>query len=230
MGTMKKLFFLLFFFTYHINFAQPNHYGNWFILFTQTQLTDKWSYWGEAQYRNYNVAGDMEQLLLRTAIQYHINPNVFISQGIGYINNMPYVGDTDVKLDQHEVRLYQQAFVKNRFGRFYLNHRYRFEQRWLESGFRLRYRYFVQVNVPVNKPSMEPGALYLSLYNELFIHGDTDNSNAFDRDRVYTGIGRVMGPQFKIELGNMVQLLEGRHRHQFQIVMVKTFDARRNKE
>ena len=40
--------------------------------------------------------------------------------------------------------------------------------------FSTRYRYNLFLNVPLNAKALSPKAIYLALYNELFINGQTD--------------------------------------------------------
>ncbi|WPP48448.1 DUF2490 domain-containing protein [Catalinimonas niigatensis] len=217
---MKRFILLIFICFNSIQvFSQDTDYGNWFIYFGNGTLNDKWSVWGEVQYRNFNFAGDLEQLLIRSAIQYQIHPNITLAQGLGFIWSQPYVGDE--KINTYEYRPYQQIFVRNRFGRVYLNHRYRIEERILEDDFRVRLRYFLSLNIPLNKSTLEPGAVYLSAYNEVFIHTD---SPVFDRNRLYGGLGYVFSPSVRMELSTMTQMQEQRSRGQFQIVLFHNFN------
>lgn len=93
----------------------------------------------------------------------------------------------------------------------YLNHRFRYEQRFVDNqDFRTRYRYNIFMNVPINKTTLEKNALYLALYNELFINGQTaiDNNitvELFDRNRTYLGFGYVLKHGQRFQLGWMNQ-------------------------
>lgn len=48
--------------------AQKSAIGDWFIYFGNQKISNRWNFWNEVQYRNYNFAGDLQQLLLRTNI------------------------------------------------------------------------------------------------------------------------------------------------------------------
>ena len=56
-------------------FAQQSDTGNWFIYFGNQPINKKWNLHNEVQYRNYNIAGDLQQLLLRTVIGYNLTEN-----------------------------------------------------------------------------------------------------------------------------------------------------------
>ncbi len=201
--------------------AQESETGNWMMYFGNQKLSDRWNWHNEIQYRNYNFAGDLEQLLFRTGIGYNLsanNNNLLL--GYAYIHGEPYVAGTDEKTNVNEHRIFQQFISRQQFGRFYLQHRYRIEERFIEGDFKMRFRYFLGLNVPINKKEMVSKAIYLSLYNEIFIQ---PKSPVFDRDRVYGAIGYVFSSNLKVEAGMMAQLLENSDRAQFQIALFNTF-------
>lgn len=215
-----KLFLTLLFFYPLFLLSQPTNTGNWFIFFGNTPLNDRWNVHYEAQYRNYNFAGDLEQLLLRTGIGYNLtenNNNLLL--GYGYIHSEPYVSGTDEKIKTNEHRIFQQFITRQKFGRIYLQHRYRVEERFLAEDTQMRFRYFLAVNLPLNKVAMDPQAFYLSVYNELFIRPEAP---VFDRNRLYAGLGYVFHPNTRMEAGWMRQMYEGGHRHQWQLIVFNT--------
>jgi len=197
--------------------AQKTDTGNWFIYFGNQAIDKKWNWHNEVQYRNYNFAGDTQQLLLRTGIGYNLtenNNNILL--GYGFINSQNYIPGTDNKAQNNEHRIYQQFITRQNFGRVYLQHRYRIEERFLKDDFQIRFRYFLALNVPINKPKMEDNAFYISAYNEIFINAE---SPTFDRDRVYGALGYVINKNFRVEAGFMRQIQEKTGRNQFQIVI-----------
>jgi hypothetical protein len=200
--------------------AQKSDIGNWFIYFGNKQIDKKWNWWHEAQYRNYNFVGDMEQLVLRTGLGYNLtenNNNLLL--GYAFIRSNPYIAGTDTKTETSENRIYQQFITRQQFGKVFLQHRYRLEERFLTNNFRVRFRYFLSLNIPFNKRTLEKDAWYLSAYNELFLHL---NSPVFDRDRIYGALGYVFNKNMRLETGLMYQVLENGNRPQFQIAFFNT--------
>jgi hypothetical protein len=99
-------------------FAQPSDLGNWLMYFGNKKLPKKFNLHHEVQYRNYNIVGDLEQLLLRAGLGYNLtenNNNLLI--GYGYILSQNYLGNSDEKVDVNEHRIYQQFQTKQSFGR-----------------------------------------------------------------------------------------------------------------
>ncbi len=200
-----------------LTYSQNSDIGNWFIYFGNQKINTKWNWHNEIQYRNYDFIGDTNQLLLRTGIGYNLsedNNNLLL--GYGFINTQKYIPNSDEKVDSNEHRIFQQFITKQKLGRVLVQHRYRIEERFLKDDFQMRFRYFLAVNIPINKKTMEKNAIYLSSYNEIFINAE---SPIFDRNRLYGALGYVINKSFKVEAGFMAQTLEKTNRNQFQIVV-----------
>ena len=208
-------FFVAFFFTANAN-AQNTDAGNWFLYFGNQKINKRWNWHNEVQYRNYNLAGDLEQLLLRTGIGYNLSENNnTVLLGYAFVHSEPYIAGTDKKSNTNEHRIFQQFITKEKFGRVNIQHRYRLEQRFMEEDYKMRLRYFLSLNVPLTKKEMEKNAVYASAYNEIFIN---TKPNYFDRDRVYGGVGYCFNKNFKVEAGVMTQILSSSSRTQFQVM------------
>ncbi len=191
------------FFSSSIGFTQSSDFGNWLMYFGNKKLPKNFNLHHEVQYRNYNVAGDLEQLLLRAGLGYNLaenNNNLLI--GYGYILSQNYLGASDEKVDVSEHRIYQQFVSKQSFGRFSFMHRYRIEERWVERDFRVRFRYMLNAKFALTKPSLIAKTLYLVAYDELFIN---TSGNKFDRNRLYGGLGYKVTDSFSVELGYLNQ-------------------------
>jgi hypothetical protein len=198
-----------------ISNAQDAAFGAWYQYFGNQGFGGRWNWHNEFQYRNYNLAGDLEQLLFRTGIGYNLtekNNNVLL--GYAYVYGEPYISGTDEKTISREHRIYQQYLTRQHFGRFFLSHRYRFEERFINGDFRFRFRYGLFLHLPLNQPTLDKGAIYLSLGNEIFLHTP---SPFFDRDRLYGAIGYALSKDLRIEAGYMIQFLETSQRGQLQL-------------
>lgn len=201
--------------------AQDSDFGNWWIYFGNKQIDEKWNWHHEIQYRNYNFVGDLEQLLLRTGIGYNLtknNNNLLL--GYAYIHSENYTGTEDEKINVNEHRIYQQFITRQRFGRINLQHRYRFEQRFIEEDFKMRLRYFLALNLPLNQKEMLDKTAYISAYNEIFVNTESD---FFDRNRVFAGLGYKFNSNLRFEVGYMNQILNNFSRDQLNIMAFVSF-------
>jgi hypothetical protein len=215
---MKRIFlFISGFILFHFAKAQSNDAGNWIMYVGMQPIGKRAVLWNEVQYRNHNLIGDLEQLLFRTGIGWNLSENNNnLLAGYAYIHSEPYAPGTGDKRTVREHRLFQQFITRQRFGRTYIQHRYRIEERFLPEDFRLRLRYFLSLNVPLNMASLDRGAWYLSAYNEVFLHAD---GPVFDRDRIYGALGYVLKKDLRLEIGYMSQIMEKRSKGQFQVVL-----------
>ncbi|MEP3837551.1 MAG: DUF2490 domain-containing protein [Algibacter sp.] len=201
--------------------AQESDFGNWLIYIGNKKINSKWNIHNEVQYRNYNAVGDLEQLLLRTGLGYTFNDNKNnVLLGYGYILSENYINDTDEKISVNEHRIFQQFTSKQSVGSVKLNHRYRFEQRFVEDDFKMRFRYFLGINIPFCAKADNPSKLYFSAYNEIFLN---TKSSVFDRNRVYGGLGYNLNKNIRIEAGYMNQFFETTGRDQLNIITFVNF-------
>lgn len=201
--------------------SQDSNLGNWLIYIGSKKLNSNWNIHHEVQYRNYNAIGDLEQLLLRTGLGYNLtenNNNLLL--GYGYILSENYTDGSDEKTAVKEHRIFQQFITKQEVGTLKLSHRYRFEQRFVESDFRMRFRYFLALNLPLTKKQQLENTFYLSAYNEIFLNSE---SAVFDRNRLYFGLGYQISKAIKAEVGYMNQYFEKSGRDQVNLIVFASF-------
>lgn len=202
-------------------FGQASDFGNWLIYLGDKKINQKWNLHNEVQYRNFNLLGDTEQLLLRAGLGYNLSEgNNNLLTGLAYIYSEPYVGTTDAKTSTNEMRIYQQFITRQRFGRVAIQHRYRFEQRFLNEDLKLRLRYFLALNIALNKDLITDKAVYISIYNEVFMN---TTQTIFDRNRLYAGLGYRFSPKLRTELGVMNQATNSSDRYQLNVFTFVNF-------
>ena len=198
--------------------AQKNDFGNWFIYFGNQPINQKWNWWTEAQFRNYDV-GDVQQVLLRTGIGVNLtenNDNLLL--GYGFIYSENYKPDFS-KTNNIEHRIYQQYIHKHQLGKLSIQHRLRWEERFLESGFQMRGRYFLGLNFPLSRNAFAPKTFYLSMYDEIFLNAQNE---LYDRNRIYGALGFVVSKNLRLEAGIMNQSTKNISRNQLQLVINQT--------
>lgn len=223
------LFLSLLFFPYALSAqVDEGQLGGWYMYFWNTTIKESpIGFQGDIQYRNWNIAGDLEQLLLRGGITYKpTDTRVKFTLGYGYIATGEFGDGTATT---QESRIYQEALIPQTIGkRVFLTHRYRYEQRFVEGqDFRTRYRYNLFLNIPFNQADLKKGAIYLALYNELFINGQRDIGNGrtvqiFDRNRTYGALGYSIGDRLRMQLGYMQQATNSVSKGQIQLSLHQT--------
>ncbi|MEM9671658.1 MAG: DUF2490 domain-containing protein [Bacteroidota bacterium] len=214
---------------YAQNGPDEDQLGAWYMYFFQKRFGDsQFGLQGDYQFRYWNIGNDLEQILLRTGATYRPR-NADILFTLGYANiTTGTPGESTERTTEN--RIYQEALFPQKIGdRFLLTHRIRYEQRWVEDqDFRTRYRYNLFVNVPFNDTKLAQRVVYLALYNELFINGQTDIGDGrtvqfFDRNRTYLGMGYGLLDNLRVQVGWMKQTTANWSKGQAQLSLHHNF-------
>ncbi|PZD77846.1 DUF2490 domain-containing protein [Mesonia sp. K7] len=204
--------------------------GAWYMYFFDTTFGESnFGVQGDIQYRNWNLIGDLEQLLLRGGFTYKpTNSNIKFTLGYAHITTGAFGEDNSNT--SNESRIYQEILFPTKVGsRFYFNHRLRYEQRFVENqDFRTRYRYNLFLNIPLNNSSLSAKTVYLALYDEIFINGQREIGNGaeveiFDRNRFYAAFGYLIKDGLKVQLGVMRQSTDNWSKNQLQLSLHHSF-------
>ena len=197
--------------------------GNWLMYFGQNRVSDKWSVHSEIQYRNHEVAPNtIEQLLLRTGMNYHIAPNSMVTAGYGFIASHDYDSEQS-NAESTEHRIWQQLILVNKVGKLKFEHRYRVEQRWVNGDYKDRLRYRLMAFLPLNRPEIEEGAVFLGIYNEIFLN---TKRTFFDRNRLYGALGYQVKDNLGVQVGLLRQRVNGFGKSHLQFAVIINTDFR----
>jgi hypothetical protein len=188
----------------------------------------QWGLQGDLQYRNWDLGGDLEQLLLRGGLTWRPKSgDAMFTLGYANITSGEFGSSSSTS---SEDRIYQEALLPQKIGeRVYLRHRFRFEQRWVDDqDFRTRYRYALFIDVPFNREDLKKGAFYFAFYNELFINGQRDIGNGrevevFDRNRTYAALGYSLSDKLRLQGGYMYQYSDAVEKGQLQLSLHQAF-------
>lgn len=197
---MKKLIVLLILLvtSSRIHAQQPgeNEMGAWYMYFGTNKIAERFSIHTEAQFRFYETASNFNQLLLRTGLNYHINPNAIATAGYGFISTDGTFEEFPNETNSKEHRIFQQFILKNKVWEFLFEHRYRLEQRFIDFGDRTdtqhRARYRIQVTLPLTD------TFFLNFYDELFINLQDD---LFGQNRLYGALGIHVTENSSVQFG-----------------------------
>ena len=228
---MKRAFLIITFFCFSfpaLSQVNEDKLGAWYMYFWNTQFSEsKFGLQGDVQYRNWNLLGDLEQLLLRGGITYSPNSNVKFTIGYGNITSGEPGDGTDTATEN---RIYQEALLPHKLSsRIFLTHRFRYEQRWVEiQDLRTRLRYNLFLTVPLNKPDLKRKSFYFAFYNEIFINGQHDIGDGrrvdlFDRNRLYSGLGYGLTDNLRMQLGYLEQTTNSLSKGQLQVSLHHSF-------
>jgi hypothetical protein len=232
MNTIKILSVLFLIGSSSIAYCQntkENDLGAWYMYFYTAKFNEsRFGVQGDVQYRNYNLVGDLQQLLIRSGLTYTPkNTSVTLTLGIANITTSNLGNEKETF---NENRIYQEALLPQKIGaRIFITHRFRYEQRFIDNqNFRTRFRYNVFMNISLNKKSIEKNTVYIAFYNEIFINGESNigankKVGVFDRNRFYCGLGYGMSNELRLQLGLMNQSTENNAKNQLQLSLHQNF-------
>ena len=194
--------------------GQTSKIGDWIGFTGNKKFENRWNWHHEIQYRNYNLLGDLEQILVRTGLGYNLADNHNLLLGYAFTLSENYHQD-QTKAQVFEQRIFQQYSNNLSIGKIFLSNRYRIEERWFEEKFNLRLRYHISANLPLNNSKLEAKTFYLGLWNEIFVNAKMGNH--FDRNRTYIGLGYMISNGLKIDFGYMNQFFSLSNRDQISL-------------
>ncbi|MBO0329471.1 DUF2490 domain-containing protein [[Muricauda] lutisoli] len=181
-----------------VNAQQPgeDEMGAWFMYFGMNKVSERLSVHTEAQFRFYETTRNFNQMLLRTGLNYHINPNAIATGGYAYIDTDNTFYEFEGEINSKEHRIFEQFILKNKVWEFLFEHRYRLEQRFLDFGrtteTQHRARYRIQMTLPLTN------TFFLNFYDELFINLQDD---LFGQNRLYGAVGVNITENSSVQLG-----------------------------
>lgn len=209
-------------------FAQNNRIHTksdigWYNFFGTFNLNPKIGIHLEYQWRRDEYITNWQQSLLRTGINYRINPRILCRAGYAWIETYNY-GEIPLNgfgRDFTEHRIFEMLQLSQKEGRFDIGHRFISEQRFIgkylsagsekEEEFPLvnRMRYMFRLQTPLKGKVMTEKTPYLVFYDEVMIgFGKNVNANVFDQNRICALIGYLHSVNLAFEIGYMNQLLQ----------------------
>jgi predicted porin len=228
-----------------------NQNNAWYMYFGNHKITDRWGIHTEYQWRRHDLGQTWQQSLARVGVDYYTKQGPQLTAGYGWIVSYPY-GKQPIKYSFNENRIWQQAIITSKVGRFNFNHRYRLEQRFLEQKsydsikqeyvhldefkFKQRARYRFMVSIPLNHKEMADNTWFVSLYEEVFLgFGKNIEKNIMEQNRISATVGYRFTKDFNIQAGYLNQFVQkgdgihAENNHNLQIGVTYNFDWRKPK-
>lgn len=180
----------------------------WFVYQGNHHLSTKFDLHTEYQWRRANGFSDWQQSLSRIGIDYKLNQSVTFSGGYAWVLSYPY-GSQPIPSQTIEHRLWQQVILKQPIGNFQVQHRYRLEQRWIDTQFKQRVRYRAQVLIPLQKSFVDKKqGLFMNVNDEVFLgFGQGIGKNILDQNRFIGAVGYQFNKDFQFQMGYLNQFV-----------------------
>lgn len=177
--------------------AQNNKTGI-FGVATITLPGDSISRWGgyiELQSRSNKFFNEFFYYETKGGISYDIANNYTALLGTGrYVTDENDLGLTP----NSEFRMWEQMTVNSFLDRVKFEHRYRAEQRWVNGIYRNRFRYRLNMVIPLNNKKVVPGTFFIGIFDEVFFNNKAPH---FERNRFSAGLGYQFDKSLSLQLG-----------------------------
>lgn len=215
-----------------IHLSASAQLGSWTGINVRGKFGRKFLYMGEAQLRSTKFYHDFFYYEVKGAIGYNPGKQVAFMLGSGFYETYTPAGNFVRPVVSSEIRLWEEATFKHSIWRLFFEHRYRIEQRFFVNNgtYRNRFRYRLAAAIPLNKPQIDPGTVFLSCFNELFL---SERAPYFERNRIFAGVGfkhKIVTVQsgylhqFDYSLGNSL------NRHFLQTFLIFEINSRKLKD
>jgi hypothetical protein len=180
-------------------FSQNSNVGTWGIatLVLPGDSSHKWGGYTELQVRTNDVLNTFMYYEVKAGVSYDIDKNFTALLGTGRYTTYDFqnlsAGPTTT-----ETRFWEQMTSNQFLYRLKLEHRYRAEQRWVNGAYRNRFRYRLNVFVPLNNTKIVAKTWFLSVYDEVFLNNQAPN---FERNRVSAALGYQLDKSWIVQAG-----------------------------
>jgi len=196
----------------------------WISHWGDQRFADKWSFHTEAHMRRADMGQNWQQLLIRPAVNYHLNDQVMFTLGYSYYFNYQY-GAYPIKYQNWEDHIFEQVQLGSSYGRLKVTHRFRMEERFIAKlvpsaedptvgefdkyTYQSRFRYRVWLTLPLGHDKVAPGVFTANLYDEVFLNfGDSQRLDYINQNRISGLIGYQVSKPFSVLAGYLYQVIE----------------------
>ncbi len=209
--------------------SQKSHFGSWNVINTRLTLAPKFEIFNELQLRSQSFYNDHFYHEVKGGVSYFLNKNFSFLVGLGDYRTYADPGSFTKPLASKEFRLWQQFTMNHYLDRLKFEHRYRVEQRFFNTGYRNRFRYRLNIAVPINSTKIEAKTFYIAAFEEVFL---TNKQPYFERNRVFAGFGYQFSSYVGIQPGYVYQYDYrngvGAGKHFFQLTLNLDIDGKKN--
>ncbi|RWY47950.1 DUF2490 domain-containing protein [Mucilaginibacter gilvus] len=179
--------------------AQNNKTGTWGIatIVLPGDSTHHWGGYVELQGRTNTLFNQFFYYETKGGISYDIAKNYTALIGTGRYVTYDY-NNLDAPPTVKEFRMWEQLTINSFLDRIKIEHRYRAEQRWLNGIYRNRFRYRLNLVIPLNHKKIEAKTFFVSVFDEIFLN---NNAPHFERNRFSAAFGYQFDKSLSVQAG-----------------------------
>jgi hypothetical protein len=200
----RTIIYCSFFFPGYAGLAQTNAMGAWNIISFKLNLDKRWSVFEESQLRSQLFYNNFSYYEIKGGASYSLKKNISLLAGGGRFITFSDGDNFKKPYVNKEWRIWEQVVLNNYLGRLKIENRIRVEQRWTSNlGYRNRFKYRLNLVLPITDKKIKPGTFYLSSWDELYF---TDSKPNFESNRAFAGAGCQLTKHMTIQSGYLYQV------------------------
>lgn len=203
--------------------------GSWYVYNGFYKITPKFEIFAESQVRTWEPIDNIQNFFARAFFSYSIDKNFQLGISQEYHNSWSYADEFEDKIKTDEYRVTLQGVVTQKISRVSVQHRYRYEFRFLDENGKQRTRYRLQLGIPISAPKIEQGVWFTTLGNEFMI--DTAPDLGFSQNRLYGMLGYQISKTSNLQFGYMhIARPNNENLHRLQFFFTQKLDfTKKNK-
>lgn len=199
---MKRVIIFLLILVSGKSWSQSKPLGSWYVYNGFYRFSPKTELFIETQLRSWEVVSNPQNILLKPYISYFFNSSFQIGISQEYHYSWTYAENKDDRTTFEEYRTGLQAiFAHKIFKNTVLQHRLRYEFRFLDEKGKQRTRYRLQASILFNKGDKKLGYWFSTIGNEFMFN--TAPELEVDQNRLYGMIGYQFSKQTNFQVGYM---------------------------
>jgi Protein of unknown function (DUF2490) len=176
--------------------------GSWNFVNVKYTLNDKWSVFGEAQFRSLQFYNHFHYYEYKSGTNYKVHPNLQLTLGAGHYKTFKEGGNFVKPVNNNEFRIWPQITMNHNLWNLKIEQRYRAEMRFTINGYRNRFRYRLGLSYPFGADKKGYKPFQLNGSNELFF---TDKEPYFERNRLLFSLNYKTSRATSLQLGYLHQ-------------------------
>lgn len=194
------IFILLSFITKGLS-QEGDKLGSWYVYNGFFRFSPKFEVFAESQVRTWEPIENAQTFFIRAFFNYDLHQSFQLGISQEYHNNWSYAEIADDKINSKEYRVTLQSILSHKIARVSIQHRFRYEFRFLDESGKQRTRYRLQLGIPLSADTISKGNWFATVGNEFLINTAPDLS--FSQNRLYGMIGYQLSQSSNIQVGYM---------------------------
>jgi hypothetical protein len=179
--------------------AQDSKTGTWGIItvLMPGDSVHRWGGYSELQIRTNGAFSQFQYYEAKAGVSYDIDKNFVALMGTGTYHTYDYL-DLSKGPNTNEYRVWEQMTINQYLTPIKFEHRYRVEQRWVNGDYRNRFRYRLNMFIPLNNTKIVAKTWFLSIFDEVFFNNKVPN---FERNRISASLGYQFDKKWIVQAG-----------------------------